>query len=190
MTSPQRPIEMLEEREVYRNRFITVYDDEVQFASGARGDYLRIVEAEGARGVVALPLFADLVGLVKTYRYALGAFEWSLPRGFAHSVDTSLTVLTELNEELGADPVDLQRLGELNPNSGLLASTVDVFVARYAAAEATPTDTDEIAEVRWIPVTQLFDEIRDGQISDAFTLSALCLAQVSDVLPTPPCKHP
>jgi ADP-ribose pyrophosphatase len=187
VTSLQRPVEMTEEHVVYRNRYIAVYDDDVQFASGAKGNYLRIVESDGARGVVALPVCGDLVGLVKTYRYAIGAFEWSLPRGFAHSIDTSISVLTELNEELGAKPVTVQRLGEVAPNSGLLASRVDVFVAHYASVVSSPADTDEVSDVRWIPVSQVLGEIGDGRIIDSFTLSALCLAQIAGVLPT---THP
>jgi ADP-ribose pyrophosphatase len=178
-----RPIETTAVREMYRNRFITVFDDDVRFSSGAEGNYLRIVESNGARGVVALPICGDLIGLVKTYRYALEAFEWGLPRGFAQSIDTSLTVLAELNEELGDKPVAVERLGEMTPNSGLLTSTVDVFVARYDQPIASPTDVQVVSQVKWIRTSDLFDEIRAGRIIDGFTLSTLCLARLAGLLP-------
>jgi ADP-ribose pyrophosphatase len=182
MNETPRPVERLAEREVYRNKFISVFDDEVQFASGGLGTYLRIVESGGARGVVALPIAGDLIGLVRTYRYALGAFEWSLPRGFAHSEDSSLSILRELDEELGAQPTKIERLGEVAPNSGLLASVVDVFVAHYDTTVDSPTDTDEISAVRWVRTTEMLDEVGTGQIVDGFTLSALCLAMTTGLL--------
>jgi len=182
VTSPHPPIERLAEREVFHNKFISVFDDDVRFSSGAQGTYLRIVESAGARGVVALPIAGNLIGLVKTYRYALGTFEWSLPRGFAHSENSSLSVLRELSEELGAEPTKIERLGEVTPNSGLLASVVDIFVAHYDETVESPTDTDEISAVRWVNAGAIFDEVRRGEIVDGFTLSALCLATVVGLL--------
>jgi 8-oxo-dGTP pyrophosphatase MutT (NUDIX family) len=170
-------IRRLSEKIAYSNRFATIYDDPVVFPDGSEGSYLRIVETGGKPGVAMLPVCGGQVALVLTYRYALGSWEWAMPRGFAHGDDPSSSARAELVEELGREPDDLIPIGTVTPNSGLLAGRVNLFLARYATTVAEPTDRNEIADVKWISTKELQDEIASGQIADAFTLSAVTCAQ-------------
>lgn len=170
-------IRRLSENVAYSNRFATIYDDPVIFPNGSEGSYLRIVEAGGKPGVAMLAVCNDQVALVLTYRYALGSWEWAVPRGFAHGDDPSISARAELVEELGREPDDLVPIGTVTPNSGLLAGHVKLFLARYATTVSQPSDRNEIADVKWISTKTLYDEIANGQIMDAFTLSAVTCAQ-------------
>lgn len=161
---------------MYANRFIEVYDDEVSMPNGERGTYLRVVESRGRPGVAVLPLWNNRVGLVRTFRYSLGEWEWGIPRGFGKVHDVRASALDELIEELGAAPDELVSLGEVAPNSGLLASKVHAFLARYSRMPTRPVDTDEVHGMRWITTHELRSEISSGLIPDAFTLSAALLA--------------
>jgi 8-oxo-dGTP pyrophosphatase MutT (NUDIX family) len=176
------PITRVAENAVYQNRFITVYDDPVDFADGTRGTYLRIVESDGCPGVAMLPVASGQVGLVRTYRYALGAWQWGIPRGFAHGSDPEESARTELAEEIGAAPLELIQLGQMSPNSGLLASVVHLFMARYSAPIDNPRDRFEVSAVRWLPFAALQSEIGSGRISDGFTLAAVCFATCRGLL--------
>jgi 8-oxo-dGTP pyrophosphatase MutT (NUDIX family) len=167
----------------YENRYVQVYDDEVVFPSGRAGTYLRIVESRGRPGVVALALAGDRVALVHSYRYPSGAWEWGLPRGFANADDPVASILTELDEELGGRPEEIQPLVRVASNSGLLAGRVQVFLARYAQPVAAPADPDEIHAVRWVPLDRLRAEIAEGLIDDGFTLAALAAADAKGLLP-------
>lgn len=179
MNDVSRPVERIAERRVYQNRFITVYDDDVRYPTGRQGRFLRITEGDGSPAVVALPHCGELIALVRTYRYAIQAFEWSLPRGFANAAtDSTADVVRELAEELGSPPIRLEQLGSVRANSGLLSGSADVFMAEYASTALTPQD-DEIHDIRWISVPNLLAEIRSGQIADGFTLSAICLAMAA-----------
>jgi 8-oxo-dGTP pyrophosphatase MutT (NUDIX family) len=180
-----RPIERRAEIKAYENKFAVVYDDEVTFAPvGFPGRYLRIVEANGAPGAVALPTCGDLVGLVLVYRYPLGEWEWGLPRGFAHSGDAEVTIRAELEEELGAAPASLRPLGRVRPNSGLLAGTVAMFHAVYPEPVNDPQDR-EVREVRWVPLPDLVRAVADGHVEDGFTLAALAAATVRGLVTLP-----
>lgn len=168
-----QPIKRIAENVAYRNRFITVYDDQVAFADGSTGSYLRIVESGGRPGVAMLALASGHVALVRTYRYSIGGWEWGIPRGLAHGDDPEASARAELAEELGQEPDELIEITRMTPNSGLLASVVHLFLAHYRTQVSEPTDRDEVAEVRWIPAAALMSEVASGRIVDGFTLAAV-----------------
>jgi 8-oxo-dGTP pyrophosphatase MutT (NUDIX family) len=161
---------------VFGNKYITVFDDPVVMPGGREGTYLRIVESNGRPGVAMLPLAGNLVGIVRTFRYPTGAWEWAIPRGFAHSDDPTASARNELTEELGGEPDDLVELGVTEPNSGLLTSRVHVFLAVYNEPTVAPVDTEEVQELRWLPVSEFLQSIVHGKITDGFTLAAVSLA--------------
>jgi len=172
------PIKTVREQVVYQNCFVTVMDDHIEFPDGRAGRYLRIIESGGRPGVAALAECNGRFALVRTFRYALGEWEWAIPRGFAHSDDPLVTARRELTEELGAEPVEVVSIGTVTPNSGLLSGTVHLVHARYRTEVADPLDTDEVKGVRWADLETLRQEIRVGRIVDGFTLAALTAAAV------------
>jgi len=129
-----------------------------------------------------LPVCQSQVALVRTYRYPLASWEWAVPRGYAHDDDASRSARAELAEELGHEPHDLISRGTVTPNSGLLASRVELFLARYATSVSEPADRREVADVKWIDIKTLYGEIARGQITDAFTLSAIMCAQARGLI--------
>jgi 8-oxo-dGTP pyrophosphatase MutT (NUDIX family) len=176
------PIRRIEEREVFGNRFVTVYDDDVLFPGDRPGRFLRIVEADGRPGVAMLADCEGRYALVYQYRYPLGSWEWAIPRGFAHGDDPRESALAELSEELGGAPDELTELGIVSSNSGLLAGRVHLFYGRYSEAIAAPADKDEVSAVRWVDLGTLLAEIAAGGLIDSFTLSAITLAAARGVL--------
>jgi ADP-ribose pyrophosphatase len=178
----QHTIRRVRENLVYGNEFAAVYDDPVVFPDASEGNYLRIVESNGDPGVAVLAVHGDRVALVRTYRYPVSAAEWGVPRGFAHGSDPAATARAELDEELGAEPDSLTPIGVVTPNSGILASRVVLFLARYTTAVSAQKDTREVAAVRWVAVPDLFREIANGDIQDAFTLSAITCAAARNLM--------
>lgn len=185
-TSIDGVITQVAARRVFENNFVTVFDDDVRFTDGRIGHYLRIVEAQGRPGVAMIATHQDAthqdathqdrVALVRTFRYTLQRFEWGIPRGFGQHADPALSARAELIEELGAAPDRMQLLATMTPNSGLLATSVSVFAARYPSMPTTPGDTAEVSAVRWPTWNELLGEISDGRIVDGFTLAAVGIA--------------
>ena len=181
MTEP--PIRRAQERLVHENAYVRVYDDDVTFAGGAAGRYVRIEPAGEGPGAVVLALHAGRIALVRTYRYPIGAWQWALPRGFAHAVDPLVTARTELQEETGVTEADLRVIGAVTPDSGVQSHRVAIVVAEvHTLPDGGPPD-DEVAEVRWATLAELEQEIADGAVEDGFTLAVLTLARVQRILP-------
>ncbi len=181
MTDRLPTVRRVRERLAYANEYVRVYDDDVM-RHGTPSRQLRIVPASGHCGVAVLALSGRRVALVRTYRYAVGGWEWGIPRGFAHWPDAAPTAVAELREELGGPPDALTSLGLVHPDSGLLGFAVQVFLARYDATVSAPTDVDEVAEVAWADVAEVWRRVHAGEVQDAFTLAALSLATAAGQL--------
>lgn len=169
------------EREVYHNRFVTLFDDEVTFADGSSGTYVRVVAADGSPASAVLATSGGRVALVLTYRYPIADWEWAIPRGMASSTDPRITALTELWEELGANPESVESIGVIHPDSGLLSAEVSIFHATLREPKSSPRDTREIQSVLWVTWDELKDMVRRGEITDGFTLAALTLASLRGI---------
>lgn len=177
------PIRRTREREVYANDYVRVYDDDVTFGPGTRGRYLRVEPQGEGPGAVVLPLRDGLIGLVRSYRYPLGAWQWALPRGFSHGPNPLGTAKTELFEETGISDARFRLLGQLTPDSGVQSHRVAVVLAEVGDGEVAGPQDAEIAELRWVRRDDLRREIAAGRIEDGFTLAALCLADAAGALP-------
>jgi len=176
---PSRPpVICRKPRQVFGNAYITVFDDEVDFSGGRTGTHLRIVEKGGQPGVAVLAEYGGRFGLVRVYRYALQDWEWGVVRGFAHGGDPLATARAECDEELGAEPATLSPLAVMTPNSGLLAARVHLFHAIYDTPPPGPKDTQEVDQVRWVSLPELFGEIAvvDDVVVDGFTLGVVAAA--------------
>ncbi|GAA1167027.1 NUDIX hydrolase [Nocardioides aquiterrae] len=169
-----RKIERVEERVAYRNEFVTVFDDKVLFPSGRSGTYLRIEASGGHPGVVLVPIHNDRLGLVFNFRYPIARFQWAFARGFSIDGDVETSAHTELFEELGATASSFELLGHVTPDSGLQSSRVAVLLAHVAVVSA-PTDRDEVAATQWVTLDEMLTLVDEGEIEDAFTLSALMI---------------
>jgi 8-oxo-dGTP pyrophosphatase MutT (NUDIX family) len=163
----------------FESPYVQVFEDEVRFDDGFPGTYLRIGPPPSrGSGVVVLPIAHRLIGLVQTYRYPVDAVQWGLPRGFGEHGDAGpfQSAARELAEEVGARDAELQMLGWVTPDSGMLNTRVAVVVATLPAPLAAPTDVREVSAVRWISPEDMWQQIRSGEVEDGFTLSALALA--------------
>jgi ADP-ribose pyrophosphatase len=175
---------------LYEDRYVLVVRDAVRFPSGDRGTYLRIFERAGltgATGVVLLPLREGTVYLRRVFRHATRAWELECPRGVRGAGQTvEEAVGSELAEELGYGVDRAHPLGEVAPNTGLLAGTASVFLVDLGAplaAGATPERTEAFGAVERVSPARLFELVAAGAIRDGFTLSAVTLAVARGLLP-------
>jgi ADP-ribose pyrophosphatase len=177
------PIQRTRERLVHRNDYVRVYDDDVAFADGRAGRYVRIEPAGEGPGAVLLAVHSGRIALVRTFRYPLDAWQWALPRGFAHAADPLVTARAELQEETGVTEADLRVIGAVTPDSGVQSHRVSIVLAVVGRLPDGGPPDDEVAEVRWVTLDELERDIADGAIEDGFTLAALTVARVQGVLP-------
>lgn len=174
---------------VFEDEYVLVHRDAVRFPGGALGTYLRIEERSaqsGIAGVVVLPVMGDVVYLQRIYRYPTQSWEWELPRGFLEPDKTPAEMVRrELQEETGLEVSSQEMLGTVLSNSGLLAGGASIWLVtvRGAPGAAAPEDFEAIGELRAVAMAALREMIGRGEIRDAFTLSALALAEAQGKLP-------
>ena len=173
---------------VFADEYVMVIRDPVRFPSGASGTYLRIFERgglTGPTGAVVVPARDQHVFLRRVYRHAIRAWELECPRGYrAEQEPIENTVRRELAEEFGLHAMRIERLGEVFPNTGLLASTVESFFVEIEEAEAftPPEPLEALGEVVIVPFGSLRDLIARGEVRDGISLAALYQAEAAGFL--------
>ena len=150
----------------------------------------RITAMSGREGAIAVCRRPPQGGspqqtlLVRVHRPAVGRDLWELPRGFGDPADPdpAHTALREYREETGRDGAIIRTLGAIHPDSGLLATTVQIVLLRDAADDPDAADAPalvpdgEIDASRWCTDAEIAELQQTGQIADALTLAALRLA--------------
>jgi 8-oxo-dGTP pyrophosphatase MutT (NUDIX family) len=163
-------------REVYRNAWIRVREDEVERADGSSGIY-GVVEKPDF-GLV-MPAERDGFWLVEQFRYPLGRRSWEFPQGAWSAGDGGSAeelARTELAEETGLRAATLEHLGHLDQAPGVSTQEFDVWLATGltpgdSAREVTEADMEQA----FVPETELRAMIRDGRFTDAPSLAAYAL---------------
>lgn len=145
-------------------------------SNGVLYPYARVIYPyRDSNGVVVIPCRDGRFGLLSIFRHpprkeSGGEF----PRGFAEDLSPAENGVKELREELGVQlsPDQLEYLGEIQPDSGLSAGTVQVFCA-HISETAIPADNGEgIHGIRWVTPQEMAQEVADGTITDGITLAA------------------
>jgi 8-oxo-dGTP pyrophosphatase MutT (NUDIX family) len=174
----------LSSREVYRNPWITVREDEVELDDGTPGIY----------GVVDRPDFALVIPrepdggmwLVEQYRYAIGRRSWEFPQGAwppgAERGPVADLARAERREETGIRADDLRHLGHLYTAYGFCSQAYDVWLAtglRQGEAERETTEQDMIQ--RLFAAEEFEEGVRTGEIFDSHSIAAYGLLKLLSV---------
>jgi 8-oxo-dGTP pyrophosphatase MutT (NUDIX family) len=177
------PIERLASREVYRNSWMTVREDDIRRPDGTTGIY----------GVVDKPTYAlvipydpdqDRFHLVEQFRYPLGLRRWEFPQGTAPEqlhLDPTELAHRELREETGLRAENMQRLGQLDVAAGMSSQRGWVFLATgLTEGEHEREHEEQDMHSAWFSRGELDRMIRDGVITDAQSLAALTFLLLRD----------
>lgn len=167
---------------VHDSPYYVLIRDAVRRPDGSLGGYIRLFNApDRPEGVVILPTIGEDVVLTLEFRHPVRGWRWQCPRGFSDEGETGEQAATrELQEELGAAPVSIHRLGEVEPDSGSLAARPRFYRAEIETFQATGLGDEAIAEARRFDPDALRTLIASGDLTDGPTLSALALWWAQD----------
>jgi ADP-ribose pyrophosphatase len=167
-----RTIATLSSREVYRNAWMRVREDEILRSNGKKGIY-GVVEKDDA--AIILPVDKGRVWLVEQYRYTIQERALELPQGGWEMEIESPEELArgELKEEMGLEAAEMVYLGWLWIAYGFNRQKHHVFLA----AGLTPTEKEPDPEehdliIHNVSVEEFEQMMLDGVIRDNCTVSA------------------
>ena len=165
-------ITTLSSREVYRNRWMRVREDEILRSNGQQGIYSVVEKHDGA---IILPIENGRIWLVEQYRYTIGEPAVELPQGtWERAIENPEELARgELQEELGMKAAQMTKLGMMWIAYGFARQREHVFLA----SGLTPTEKNPDAEehdlvVHSVSIAEFERMMLDGTIRDECTLAA------------------
>ena len=165
-------IRTLSSREVYRNPWLRVREDQVERSNGAQGIY-GVVEKDDC--AITLPIEGDTVYLVQQYRYTVQQRCLELPQGGWETpgVDPEVLARGELREETGLTARTLTYLGMIWIAYGFARQRQYVYLATGLAPTGADPDPEEHDLVlRPLSIAQFEEMILNGTIRDSCTVAA------------------
>ena len=164
----------LSSKMIYQGKVFNVRCDQVELPNGQRIG-LDIVEHRGA--VTLVPIDEqEHIWFVRQYRHPVEQILLELPAGIMEESELPEDcALREVREEIGMAAGRIQKLGEFFLAPGYSSEYMYVFLARDLTPDPLVRDEDEFIEVEQIPLEQVLQMVRVGQIRDAKTLAALFL---------------
>jgi ADP-ribose pyrophosphatase len=169
-------IRQLYTREIYRNAWLRLREDEVEFADGSSGDYA-VVDKDDF--VVVLAEADGGFWLVQQFRYPVGSRQWEFPQGgwpAGRSGTVEELAAAELAEETGLRAGTFTHLGRLFAAYGYSSQSFDVFRATELTAGTPDREVSEQDMVhRWFEEAEVRGMIARGEFADSHSVAALML---------------
>ena len=171
------PPDRIHTERVYDGRIVRVDIDTVRAPDGSEMR-LEMVRHRGAAAIV--PLLSGLdaedpsVLLIKQYRYATGGTIWEIPAGVLEPGEKPVECARrELREEVGAEASKLEHLTTIYTTPGFTDERIHIFLATGLTVGETQHELDEFIEVTTLPMSRILEMIRDGELLDGKSVSAL-----------------
>ena len=172
-------METLRSRVVYRNRWMTVREDNIRRTDGSDGVF-GVVEKPDAAMVI--PVENGRVHMVQQFKYAVGSRFWEFPQGTweqARNYTVENLARGELREETGLIADGLELLARIYIAYGFLTQPMHVFVATGLTQMDAQPEQEEQDIVRGCFTWGEFHKmVREGQITDAQTLAGYALLRL------------
>jgi 8-oxo-dGTP pyrophosphatase MutT (NUDIX family) len=171
-------IKTLSTREVYRNPWLRLREDEIERSNGAHGIY-GVVDKDDC--AIIIPIEGDRIHLVEQFRYTIQQRSLELPQGGWETADVNPEELArgELREETGFDAASMTYLGMMYIAYGFANQKQYVYLARGLKHVGTDFDAEEHDLTQHsVTIAEFEQMLLDGTIRDCCTLAAWGLYKV------------
>ena len=161
------------ERTLYDSDWVRLTLADVEVPGGERFEHHVVrIPREAAAAVVRDPERGVL--LLWRHRFITDSWGWEIPGGEIHEDESpGEAAARETLEETGWRPGPLQPLGSYFPMNGRIDQRFHVYAAEGAVHVGEPTDPAEAERVEWVPDDLVRRLLRDGSITDGYSLVAL-----------------
>lgn len=166
-------IETVATREIYRNPWMVLREDDIRRPDGSAGIYAVVDKPTYA---LVMPYDGQRFGLVEQFRYPVGARRWEFPQGTAPEVaDIEPVQLAEreLREETGLRATSFEALGQVDIAPGMSSQRGWVFLATgIAQGESDREHEEQDMRSEWFAREDVERMIRSGVIVDSQSIAA------------------
>jgi 8-oxo-dGTP pyrophosphatase MutT (NUDIX family) len=160
------------ERAVYDNPWVRLVLVDIEPPDGRRFEH-HVVRLQRVAVTVVLDDH-DRVLMMWRHRFATDEWGWELPGGIVDAGEDAATAAArEVEEETGWRPGPVEHLITFQPMPGMVDTPHELFVAHGAKKIGDPTDLEEAARIDWIPLDQVVELVRKGEILGSGSLVGL-----------------
>lgn len=161
---------------VYESEFHLMLVDLVEDRVGKSFSYERLLPKVASGAVVIVPIINGKYVMVEQFRHALRKNMLAFPRGYGEEgLSSEENLKKELKEELGCDNVtNIKYLGKVIADSGILGNSIDAYLCDISKAEEKK-GYEGIVGLKFLDKDELSKAVKNGDIEDGYTLSAITL---------------
>ena len=175
-------IRTLGSREIYRNRWLKLREDDIARRDGSRSIYSVVEKADFA---VIAAVQDGHIHLVEQYRYPVQGRYWEMPQGSWEftAVDPLRLAIEELREETGLRAGTMRHVGHVFVACGFSSQGYDVYFATDLEQGESSREASEADLISRPFELHIFERmLRDGVIKDATTLASYGLLRLHGLL--------
>ena len=160
---------------VHKNPWFHVRHDKVINPTGKKGDYFVVVTPPSVF-IVALD-DRKRVYLIEQHRYPTSMYSVEIPGGRSDGDKPLIGAKRELQEETGLVAKSWKLIGKFQAANGLMSEIGYVYLAQGLTQTTENHQAEEgIVKVTKVPFKKVLKMIKDGQITDGQTITAIHFA--------------
>jgi len=173
MSETDNPWQIISEKPVYSNPWITLTEYDVINPSGGKGIYGKVHFKNLAIGIVPLDDEMNL-WIVGQYRFTLNQYSWEIPEGGGLiGIEPVESAKRELIEETGLVAGKWTEILRMHLSNSITDEYSIIFLAQQLQMKkAMPEETEKLM-VKKIPLTEAYTMVEQGIITDAMSVAAI-----------------
>ena len=180
----QNPEHTVATERIFRGRIVGLRVDTVQLPGG-RVSQREIVEHSGSVAVVPLDVHSNIL-MVRQYRKPVEQELLEIPAGLLEpGEEPEAAARRELQEETGYTAQRIEPLVQFFTSPGFCDEEMHTFLAMGLVAGRPNPDEDEQIKLVPVPLADVPEMIRRGEIRDGKSIAALLLAVQMDISDDP-----
>ena len=160
---------------IYENPWVNLYLDRVRLPAGQIVEKHHFLDFEKEAVAVLVENAQGQILLVHVYRYTTDTIEWEIPAGALENGESILEAARrEVWEESGYETTHHKLIYTYYPMNGISNKVFHIVRCRVTK-KTGDFDRNEVKEFKWVSRQEIQEMVRDKQMRDGFSLTALLL---------------